>query len=147
LSIECLQNDDVGRRHCGNARNLPGGRYQASYWFEGRRHIASRTFGTKTDGYPFLDDISTTLTRGDWIDPTPADGTLASMRKSGWCNEQRTELRPLPDIKSNASVFELGFGSLSERETSVMPIGEGTLMMSPSASDQYLSGAVDPEAS
>jgi integrase len=81
------------RRHFGNVRTLPSGRYQASYWFEGRRHIASRTFGTKTDAHLFLDDISTTLTRGDWVDPDAGRRNFAQYAQE-WLT-QRTELRPL----------------------------------------------------
>jgi integrase len=81
------------RRHFGSVRTLPSGRYQASYWFEGRRHVASRTFGTKTDARLFLDDVSTTLTRGDWIDPDAGRRNFAQYAQE-WL-VQRTELRPL----------------------------------------------------
>jgi len=81
------------RRHFGNVRKLPSGRYQASYWFEGRRHIASRTFGTKTDAHLFLDGISTTLTRGDWIDPDVGRRNFGAYAQE-WL-AQRVDLRPL----------------------------------------------------
>jgi integrase len=81
------------RRHFGNVRKLPSGRYQASYWYEGRRHVASRTFGTKTDAHLFLDDISTTLTRGDWIDPDAGRRNFGQYAQE-WL-VQRTDLRPL----------------------------------------------------
>ena len=81
------------RRHFGNVRKLPSGRYQASYWFDGRRHIASRTFGTRTDAHLFLDDVSTSLTRGDWIDPDAGRRNFAAYAEE-WL-AQRTELRPL----------------------------------------------------
>ena len=35
------------RRHFGNVRKLPSGRYQAAYWHEGRRHTAPMTFAAK----------------------------------------------------------------------------------------------------
>jgi hypothetical protein len=74
-------------------RKLPSGRYQASYWFEGRRHIALRTFRTKTDAHLFLDGISTTITRGDWIDPDAGRRTFGEYAQE-WLT-QRTDLRPL----------------------------------------------------
>jgi hypothetical protein len=39
----------AGRRHFGSVRRLPSGRWQASYWWEGSRHIAARTLRTKAD--------------------------------------------------------------------------------------------------
>ena len=30
----------TNRRHFGNVRRLPSGRYQASYWHDGQRHTA-----------------------------------------------------------------------------------------------------------
>lgn len=36
-----------GKRHFGNVRRLPSGRFQASSWHLGRRHVADRTFATK----------------------------------------------------------------------------------------------------
>jgi len=35
-------------------RKLPSGRWQASYWHEGERHVARETFATKTDALTFL---------------------------------------------------------------------------------------------
>ena len=81
------------RRHFGNVRKLPSGRWQASYWWEGTRYIADRTFRTKVDGQLFLDGVSATINRGEWIDPT------AGRRRFGDYAEEwlahRTDLRPL----------------------------------------------------
>jgi len=82
-----------GRRHFGNVRKLPSGRFQASYWWEGARHIADRTFRTKADGYAFLDAISATITRGEWIDPNAGRCPFGEYAKE-WLS-QRTDLRPL----------------------------------------------------
>ena len=38
----------------GVVRKLPSGRWQASYWHEGERHVARETFATKTDALTFL---------------------------------------------------------------------------------------------
>ena len=81
------------RRHFGNVRKLPSGRFQASYWWEGARHIADRTFRTKADGYAYLDAISATITRGEWIDPN-AGRCLFGDYANEWLS-QRTDLRPL----------------------------------------------------
>ena len=48
-----------GRRHFGNVRKLPSGRYQASYWHEGERVIAEGTFPTKDDALAFLANAET----------------------------------------------------------------------------------------
>ena len=46
------------KRHFGNLRRRPSGRYQASYWHLGRRHVADRTFATKAEANAFLDTTS-----------------------------------------------------------------------------------------
>jgi integrase len=82
----------MGRRHFGHVRRFSSGRYQASYWHEGRRHVAPRTFETKSEANAFLDVMSTSLYRGDWIDPELGRisfGDYASM----WL-AQRTDIRP-----------------------------------------------------
>ena len=81
------------RRNFGNVRKLQSGRFQASYWWEGSRHIADRTFRTKADGYAFLDSISARITRGEWIDPNAGRCLFADYAKE-WLS-QRTDLRPL----------------------------------------------------
>ncbi len=81
------------RRHFGNVRRLPSGRWQASYWWEGARHIADRTFRTKADGQLFLDGVSATITRGEWIDPNI--GRCLFGDYAGEWLAQRTSLRPL----------------------------------------------------
>ncbi len=59
----------TARRHFGNVRKLPSGRYQASYWHEGERHVAADTFKTKADGLAWLAITEADLRRGAWIDP------------------------------------------------------------------------------
>jgi hypothetical protein len=57
------------RRHFGSVRRLPSALYQASYWHDGRRHIAPRTFAQKADAYAFLDTVSASIRQGRWVDP------------------------------------------------------------------------------
>jgi integrase len=53
---------------------MGSGRYQASYWQGGRRHVAEVTFRTKGDAQTFLDTVNSDLHRGLWTDP--ADGEI-----------------------------------------------------------------------
>lgn len=64
----------MARRHFGSVRRLPSGRYQASYWHDGRRQIAPLTFATKGDAYAHLATIETDLRRGTWVNPS--DGSI-----------------------------------------------------------------------
>ena len=59
----------------------------------GGRGISGDKLNTKTDAYLFLDDISTSLTRGDWIDPDAGRRNFGQYAQE-WLM-QRTELRPL----------------------------------------------------
>ena len=69
----------TGRRHFGNVRKLPSGRYQASYWHEGLRHIAPETFAAKADALAHLANVETDLRRGAWIDPTAGKVTVEKL--------------------------------------------------------------------
>jgi integrase len=66
------------RRHFGSARNLPSGRWQASYWHLGARHVAPYTLPTKADAQAGLSGVETDIKRGAWLDPEGAKVTLAS---------------------------------------------------------------------
>lgn len=57
------------RRHFGSTRTFQSGRIQASYWLDGKRHIAPETFPTKADAYAWLDTVSADIQRGAWVDP------------------------------------------------------------------------------
>ena len=81
------------RRHFGNIRKLPSGRWQASYWWEGVRHKADRTFRTKADARLFLDGVFASIGSGRWVDPN-AGRVLFQDYALEWLN-QRTDLRPL----------------------------------------------------
>ena len=47
------------RRQFGSVRKLPSGRWQASYWHVGRRHVAPITFAFKADANAYLSSIET----------------------------------------------------------------------------------------
>lgn len=68
----------ASRRHFGSVRKLPPGRYQASYWHEGERHVAPDTYGTKSDALAFLSKVETEIRGGDWIDPSAGHETFGS---------------------------------------------------------------------
>ena len=58
------------RRTFGNVRQVqPSGRYQASYWHEGRRHLAPQTFQFRADANAFLSEVETDIRHGSWINP------------------------------------------------------------------------------
>ena len=82
----------TARRHFGAIRKLPSGRFQASYWLEGRRHIAETTFATKGDANAFLDATSAAVTRGDWINPE--FGRIEFKEYATLWLAQRTDIRP-----------------------------------------------------
>jgi hypothetical protein len=43
--------------------------FEASYWHNGRRHVAPTTFRTKSDAGAFLSSVESDIRRGVWIDP------------------------------------------------------------------------------
>ena len=82
----------TNRRHFGNVLKLPSGLYQASYWHDGRRHIAPQTFIQRADANAFLDAASAALRRGDWFDPEL--GRISFARYADLWLAQRTDIRP-----------------------------------------------------
>jgi integrase len=79
------------RRHFGHVRRFASGRYQAGYWHEGRRHIAPTTFRSKADANAFLDAVSASIGRGDWVDPELGRISFANYAQL-WL-AQRTDIR------------------------------------------------------
>jgi len=59
----------AGRSTFGSVRKLQSGRYQASYWHEGSRHVGPNTYLTKADANAHLSGVEDRIRRGDWIDP------------------------------------------------------------------------------
>jgi integrase len=82
----------TNRRHFGSVRKLPSGRYQASYWHEGARHVAPDTFTAKADALAYLSSIETGIRRGGWIDPADSKELFVSYANR-WLL-QRHDLRP-----------------------------------------------------
>ena len=87
----------MSKRHFGSVRRLPSGRYQASYWHEGVRHLAEQTFPTKGDALAHLASIETDLHRGAWIDPSAGKVTFGEWAQS-WL-DARADLRPVTKAK------------------------------------------------
>lgn len=81
-----------GRRTFGNARRLPSGRWQASYWHEGRRLVASRTFTSKATANAYLAAVEADIRRGSWVDPRAGQETF-QIYANDWL-EQRKGLSP-----------------------------------------------------
>lgn len=77
----------TSRRSFGSTRKLPSGRYQASYWLEGRRHVAPDTFKAKADATAWLSGVETDVLRGVWIDPLAAKTTFADFADE-WASAQ-----------------------------------------------------------
>jgi hypothetical protein len=73
-------------------RKLPSGRYQASYWHEGERHVAADTFAGKTDARAWLSAVETDINRGQWVDPGAGKVTFGDSANR-WLERQR-HLRP-----------------------------------------------------
>ena len=63
------------RRHFGAIRKRQSGRWQVTYWHEGRNHSAG-TFATKADALAHLSVIEADVLRGAWINPSSGDATL-----------------------------------------------------------------------
>lgn len=80
------------RRHFGSVRKLPSGRYQASYWHEGERHVADDTFGAKTDAQAWLSAKETDINRGQWVTPASTNMTFGEY-SAAWA-ERQGHLRP-----------------------------------------------------
>ncbi|MGV9385680.1 tyrosine-type recombinase/integrase [Nonomuraea sp. NPDC003707] len=80
-------------RRFGNIRQLPSGRYQASYLGpDGRRHNAPETYERKGDAERALSLIEAEIVKGDWIDPERGKIKLKDYAET-WIKE-RPGLRP-----------------------------------------------------
>lgn len=56
------------RRTFGAVRELPSGRYQASYMHLGARHVAPRTFTKEREADIWLNAVHTDILRNQWVD-------------------------------------------------------------------------------
>jgi integrase len=77
------------RRHFGSVRKRASGRWQATYWHEGRLH-SSGTFQAKADALAYLSTVEADVRRGAWIDPRSGQITLEAFSLE-WL-ERRTDL-------------------------------------------------------
>jgi len=80
------------RRQFGSVRRLGSGRWQASYWHDGSRHLAPGTFSSRSASSTWLSTVEADLARGGWVDPRAGFVTLASYAQ--WWLSARTDLRP-----------------------------------------------------
>ncbi len=59
-----------GRRTFGSTRQLPSGRWQASYLApDGARRVADQTFAEAADANAWLSSIEATISGGEWRPP------------------------------------------------------------------------------
>lgn len=81
------------RRRFGWVRQLPSGRWQASYLGpDGKRRTAPTTYLSKGDADRFLSRTETLMSAGQWLDPVRAKVPLADYAER-WI-EERPSLRP-----------------------------------------------------
>lgn len=82
-----------GRRTFGATRQLPSGRWQASYLGpDGARRMAPETFAEAADADAWLRHAETSISKGTWRPPELADETFGSYG-ARWLT-QRPDLRP-----------------------------------------------------
>ena len=80
------------RRHFGSVRKRASGRWQATYWHDGRLRTGPETFAAKADALAYLSTVEADLRRGVWIDPRAGDVLLRDYA-DGWL-AGRHNLRP-----------------------------------------------------
>lgn len=85
------------RRTFGSVRQLPSGRFQVRYPFEGERVTLDETFEDRKAAFAALSRVETDLSKGTHIDPAKARGTLGewwehySGTKTDWAARTRQE--------------------------------------------------------
>jgi len=89
------------RRQFGSVRRLPSGRWQASYWHVGRRHIAEVTLLTKADANAYLTHVETQIRRGSWIDPWGGHVGFAE-----WAEEWKSTI---VDLRPSTKARDVGY--------------------------------------
>jgi len=57
----------AGKRSFGSVRKR-GRKWEASYWKDGRRHVAPSVFSTKTEAIEYLSSVQNAINRNGWID-------------------------------------------------------------------------------
>ncbi len=89
------------RRQFGSVRKLLSGRWQASYWHLGRRHIAEVTLLTKSDANAYLAAMETEIRRGRWIDPWGGHVGFGD-----WAEEWKSTI---VDLRPSTKARDLGY--------------------------------------
>ncbi len=87
----------MARRHFGSVRKLPSGRWQASYWHDGRRHAATETFRATGDALAWLATKEADIVRGTWVAPPTGkvnfgDYSLTWLQRQGHLRPRTREL-------------------------------------------------------
>lgn len=82
----------MGRRQFGSVRRRSSGRWEASYWHEGDRHLGPHMFPTKANACAWLAGVETSIRSGAWFDPRSGRTTFAEY--AAWWLEARSDLRP-----------------------------------------------------
>lgn len=89
-----------GRRRFGWVRQLPSGRYQASYLGpDGRRRTAPETFARKGDADQWLAVVESDIVRGEWSDPLAGRVSFAEYGER-WIDEHRLGERTREEYRS-----------------------------------------------
>ncbi|MGO9335370.1 MAG: phage integrase central domain-containing protein [Acidimicrobiales bacterium] len=108
------------RRAFGSVRRLPSGRYQATYWHNGKQFKGESTFGAKADAHKWLTTVEADLRRGKWIEASKAQDTTSSEYAQAWiARRSGTKLRTTTEAKYRGLLDRhilptLGDRSLSE---------------------------------
>jgi integrase len=109
-----------GRRTFGATRQLPSGRWQASYLApDGTRKKADQTFAEAADANAWLTSVESEVLRGDWRPPEPARETFGDYGRRWLAN--RPDLRP-----SSAERYERLWRIWLEPTFGVIPLGKMT---------------------
>jgi integrase len=82
----------MARRTFGSVRRRASGRYEASYWWEGKRYVGPRTYETKGDANAYLSTVEADIHRGNCIDPEAGQERFEDHAR-GWLAD-RHDLRP-----------------------------------------------------
>ena len=80
------------RRDFGSIRRLPSGRWQASYWREGERHVASSTFSSRGEASAHLRRVAVEIEDEVWQRPAASAVPFEEFART-WLG-QRSSLSP-----------------------------------------------------
>ena len=88
------------RRAFGGVRRLPSGRYQATYWHNGKQFKGESTFGAKADAHKWLTIVEADLHRGKWMEASKAqDATFSEYAQAWIARRSGTKLRATTEAK------------------------------------------------